>query len=469
MRSESSTDVSLEKLLAHTHDGVFVLDHDRHYVVFNNACERLTGYNASEVVGMSCGEVGVVECRDEQGRPLESTLCPAWSVFKGDLPSARQRMRITTKDGQHRWVETHYTAITGPEGHPEAVIGVMRDMTDAKAREEHWKDTTAHLREELERVKLQLQERYGFAGFVSRAPAMQGVFEKMQMAAGSNAPLLISGESGTGKETVARTIHFNSLRRNGPFVALSSGGTAREVLENELFGTNGQTPGGLYHAAVGGTLFIDEITALPAVTQAKLLRMMQTPVGGQEGGDVRVIAATTRPLTELVSSGLVREDLHYRLAVVAISLPPLRLRKEDLPFLVDHFVNEFNQRQGNRQIREVEPAVWPILESHHWPGNVEELQNTVETALVTGRGDLLRADDLRSAIHARERDRGQEDSSRQVRLDGVLADVERRTILSALRQARGQRSRAAKIMGISRSRLYRRMDALGIVPKEQNI
>ncbi|HPD31195.1 MAG TPA: sigma 54-interacting transcriptional regulator [Phycisphaerae bacterium] len=480
MNSSSQIDTRLERMLSQTEDGVFVLDAERRYVLFNTACERLTGYKTSEVVGASCGKIGVTECRDEQGRSLEASLCPGWAVFKGDLPCARQRMRITTRDGRHRWVETHYTALRGAEGQPEGVIGVMRDITEAKAREDQWRDTTARLREELQSLRQRLRERYGFTEIVSRSPAMQPVFEKITAASNSGSPVLVIGEHGTGKETVARTIHNSGPAKEGPFVPVSCTGASRDVVEGELFGYPNHGADaplaeriGAYAAAKGGTLFIDDVSAMPLVSQARLLRAMQerkyTAGDGseQDVSNVRIIATTSRPTQDLITSGRLREDLAYRLSVISIELPPLRSRKEDIPVLVDLFVADFN-RSGRRQVTEVEPGAWAALDGYHWPGNLRELHHVIEASLASGQGPVLKADEVRAAL--RNRDQANAAGGHQgTRLDGVLADVERRTILDALRQARGQRSRAAKIMGISRSRLYRRMDALGIVPKEQSL
>jgi PAS domain S-box-containing protein len=478
MSTSSQVDVKLDRILSHTQDGVFVLDSERRYVLFNAACERLTGYKSAEVIGATCGEIGVTECRDDQGRTLENSLCPGWAVFRGDLPYARQRMRIKMRDGHDRWVETHYTALLAPDGRPEGVIGVMRDISEAKTREEQWSETTARLKQELEALRKHMQERYGFAGIVSRSPVMQPVFDKIAGASNSSSPVLIVGENGTGKETVARTIHNSSPAKEGPFVPVACTGAPRDVIDGELFGYpdhSGDAPLaeriGACAAAKGGTVYIDEVSALPSVTQAKLLRAIQERKymagdGSEQSlSEVRVIAAATRPTQELLSSGHLREDLFYRLSVITIELPPLRSRKEDIPLLVDHFISEFN-RTGRRQVTEVEPGVWAALDGYSWPGNLRDLQNIVEGALSAGQGPMLRADDVRVALRNRDR-AGEADTDRQVRLDGVLADVERRTILDALHQTRGQRSRAAKLMGISRSRLYRRMDALGIAPKEQ--
>jgi PAS domain S-box-containing protein len=473
--------MSLDELLSHTHDGVFVIDKERRYILFNNACEKLTGYSAGEVLGETCGCVGITHCEDEQGQTLHKSLCPGWTVMQGEAPSARQRIRISTRGGDRKWVETYYTAVTNGAGRPECVIGVMRDVTEAKEREEKWAETTKKLRQEVDRLRGELQSRYGFSGIVTQSPRMQEVLERIQSACSNSAPVLITGENGTGKETVARAIHFNGLQKEGPFVALNCSGTSREMLEGELFGYKqgsfagaSQDYAGLYLAAHKSTLFLDEIGALPTGTQAKLLRTMQersvTPFGSVEphSADVRVIAATNRSPGELVASGKLREDLFYRLSVITIDLPPLRSRKEDIPFLVDHFIREFN-RHGTREVQEIEPGVWPVLESHDWPGNVRELQNTIETALVKGSGMVLRADDVSGAVRGRTFIRDAELENSPIVLDDMLADIERRTILAALRRARGQRSQAAKLMGISRSRLYRRMDALGIVPREEKL
>ena len=481
MNTQTQPQVNLEALLAHTHDGVFVLDQHRHYILFNRACERMTGYTAGEVMGGSCGCVGIVNCQDEQGRTLKGTLCPGWAVFRGEAPAARQRVHITTKNNQKRWVETSYTSIVGADGKPEFIIGVMRDITDAKQHEDQRAETMTQLRDEASRLRQHMRDRYGFGGLISRSQRMKAVFEKIQSACTNGVPVLITGENGSGKETVARTIHVNGLQKDGPFVAVNCVGSSREMVEGELFGyTQGSFAGatqdypGLYRAADGGTLMLDEIASLPSATQAKLLRAMQdrvvTPVGSitQHPANVRIVAVSNRSTNDLISSGRLREDLFYRLSVITIEIPPLRMRKEDIPFLVDHFISEFNQH-GTRQVREVEPGIWAVLNGHDWPGNVRELQNTIETALVTGSGDKLAVNDVEAAIRGRSSLHESDMGTSPIKLDDMMADIERQAILAALRRTRGQRSMAAKLMGISRSRLYRRMDALGIVPRNEKL
>lgn len=480
MNASTTQALSLDQLLASTQDGVFALNAQRQFVVFNPACERLTGYAAAEVVGTRCRCSDVTECQDEHGRPLAGRLCPGLAVFGGETPAARQRMRIRTREGGHRWIETAYTPVYGGRGTPELIIGVMRDVSEGVEREQEWRSALKNLREEIERLRTHMRERYGFAGIISRSPRMQVVLEKIHAACTNASPVLIVGEEGTGKEMVARTIHFNGLQKDGPFVPENCSATPRDLLDRELFGyARGSFPGasqdfsGLYAAADGGTLYLSDIGALPPGAQVKLLRAVQDravrPLGSatETPANIRLIAASRRPVADLLGSQILREDLYYRLSVLTLELPPLRMRKEDIPFLVDHFLVQLNQ-EGTRQIQNVDPDVWAVLDEHDWPGNVRELQNVVETAFASGSGEVLTADDVAATIRQRAYLGQGKPAEQGAPLDETLADVERRTILAALRKANGQRSLAARLMGISRSRLYRRMDALGIPSRDRS-
>jgi len=474
----------LNQVLSHTHDGVFVLDKDRRIVFFNHACEELTGYSTDEVIGKECRCPDLLNCLDEHGRALPEHLCPALTVLKGEEPNTRQRIRITMKNGEFRWVETVYTAIMSPEnGHPDYVIGVMRDISEYKEKEQRWRKATENLRQEVEHLRNHMRERYGFASIISRSPRMQVVLEKIRAACSNSSPVLISGESGTGKEMIARTIHYNGLQKNGPFIpmTISASHEMRDKIEPELFGyVRGSFAGasqdypGLFNAADGGTLFLSNIEALAPGTQDKILRAIQDrsirSIGKTEHSlvNVRVIAATNRTIQKLLESERLHEELYYRLSVITIEVPPLRSRKEDIPFLVEHFIDQFNQH-STRQIQEVEPAVWDALESHDWPGNVRELQCVIESAFAAGESPSLKPEELSiskgEGVYAAYGE--PEEIIESPLLDDMLADVERKAILATLRKTHGQRSMAAKLMGISRSRLYRRMDALGISPKEE--
>ncbi len=470
MNTETNHIIALETILAHTRDGVFVIDENRRFLFFNEACEKLTGFPAEEILNtdLDCGQV--TECHDEQNRPLAGLLCPATALFNEQGLSARQRMRITTRTGKHRWVETVYTRIADTGDRPEAVIGVVRDISALKDREEQWREATRNLREEVEHLRGRMRDRYGFASIISRSPRMQKILEKIQSACAVSSPVLICGEKGTGKETVARTIHYNGLQKDAPFVPFNSADVPQDEMEGELFGYVQGYKGagepayqGLFRAADGGTLFIENLDLLPSQAQGKLLRAMQDrglrPLGSTEQIPAcpRVIATVSRPGREVFDLSLLRDDLRAHLSVITIDLPPLRERKEDIPFLVEHFIDQLNT-QSTRQVKEIDPGVWITLEMHDWPENLRELYRVIESAFAAGNGPMLEAEEI--SIHG---PMGSAASGGRIApLDDVLADVERRSILAALRQTNNQRSLAAKLLKISRSRLYRRMDALGM-------
>ncbi len=321
------------------------------------------------------------------------------------------------------------------------------------------------LEEENARLRLEVQRRYRFANIVGASSPMKHLFEVMGRVAASEATALILGESGTGKELVARAIHYNSPRAGGPFVAVNCGAIPRELVEAELFGARkGAFTGatrdrkGRFELASGGTIFLDEVAELPMDLQVKLLRVLDerevTPVGaeGPVPVDARVLAATNRFLDAAVAEGDFREDLYYRLNVVSIVVPPLRKRAEDVPLLVEHFLESFGQPDCR-----VDAEVWEVLEGHPWPGNVRQLENVVERALVLQKeaGRLSVADlpaEVRSP-QARPAPRAGEFPQ-----DGVdLEEVEKDLIQAALAKTGGNQTQAAKLLGISRYALIYRM------------
>lgn len=461
--------LTLGEILDSTEDGVFVLDANRRFIMFNKACERLTGWPAEEIIGTGCRCSSLNHCKDRQGRSLAGLLCPGLAVFEGRLPALRQRMHIQSRTGESRWVETQYTTLRDADGRPRCIIGVMRDDSDTCERERGWRQTIEDLREEVDRLRDQLRHHYGFTGLITRSPRMQTVLERIEAACSSPSPVLISGEAGAGKELIARTIHGHSSRCKGPFVPASALEIPRDRIDAELFGRiqDGQDPGGLYAAAEGGTLFLESLESLPGVTQDRLLRVLQdkviVPVGSAtpQPVNVRLIVTTRRPIQELLASGALRQDLYYRLGVLTIEVPPLRARREDIPLLVRNFLDQLNG-SGSRTVHEIEPAVWAALSAYDWPGNIRELYGVIEAAFAVARDGCLRPENLRFTPRvAVEPTAPDEDVAP---LDERLADIERRTILTAIRQAGGRRNLAARLMGISRSRLYRRMEALGIDP-----
>jgi two-component system response regulator AtoC len=327
------------------------------------------------------------------------------------------------------------------------------------------------LSEKVDRLQETLGEQVGYAGIIARSEPMQRVFRTIRKVADYKTTVLLSGPSGTGKELVARALHFNSVRKDRPFVAVNCGAIPANLLESELFGhvrgafTDAtRSRRGLFEEADGGTLFLDEIGELPLSLQVKMLRVLQEEEIRRVGEsrprkiNVRVIAATVRNLTHEVSQGAFREDLFYRLNVLPIALPPLSERATDVPLLVEHFLHRLNTRLGTR-IEGVTPAAIKHLVHYAWPGNVRELENAMERALVMCEGDQIDVGDLPPRVLA-EGDRirmalaGDELSVKKtVRL------VEEELIRRALTRTGGNRTRASELLELShRALLYKIKD-----------
>ncbi len=299
---------------------------------------------------------------------------------------------------------------------------------------------------------------------VGAHPAMQRLFKRMQQAAKSRSTILIQGETGTGKELIARAVHENSVRREGPLVRLNCAALAESVLESELFGhEKGAFTGavtrrsGRFEQADGGTLFLDELSEMPLSVQVKLLRFLQEReferVGGNEtiSVNVRVVAATNRDLRTLVDDGKFREDLYFRLKVVVLEVPPLRARPSDIPLLADHFLRHYAAENG-KTVHGFTMEAREALIGYPWPGNVRELQHAIEQGVVLCEGDVLGIDDLPIS----PRDADVEPLSLMV--PGVtLAEVERFTILKTLEAVGGSPTKAAKILGVSKRTIQYRM------------
>jgi two-component system response regulator AtoC len=313
------------------------------------------------------------------------------------------------------------------------------------------------------REHLEVKYESKLGGLIGSSAPMREVLDMIRLVADSSATVLIQGESGTGKELAAKTIHQTSYRRDKPFIVVDCGSLPETLLESELFGhVKGAFTGahiakrGLFEEADGGTIFLDEIADTTPVFQSKLLRVLQEGEIKRVGGnqpikiDARVISATNKDLTELVKAKAFRQDLYYRLAVLPLSLPPLRDRKEDIPLLVQHFVAASCKRH-RQPIRQVSPDVMQALTQASWPGNVRELQHYIERAVVTTTGPELNCKD----IVAMGSDPAEHDLRTIAR--GATRQVERARILQALHQTGGNRARAAKLLKISRASLYNKI------------
>jgi DNA-binding NtrC family response regulator len=339
-------------------------------------------------------------------------------------------------------------------------------------------------------LRKELRDTSGFDCFIGKSKEMQKVYRRIMQVAPTDSTVLVSGESGTGKELVARSIHHNSPRREQPFVAIDCTTLAENLLESELFGhVKGsftgamQTKTGLFKVADGGTLFLDEISNISLTTQAKLLRVLQerevTPIGGTQPIpiDIRLVAATNRNLRTMITEGSFREDLFFRLNIIPIDLPPLRERKGDLPLLISHFVKHFASELG-KEIRGVTPDILCFLEEYPFPGNVRELENIIERAVVLTATPLIERDDLElspqgGTHHASDAEdyvpqnlEELKETKRQIR-EKAIEPVEKAFVINALKRNNWNVTRAAEETGMLRPNFQALLKKLGVSIRNQ--
>jgi len=321
------------------------------------------------------------------------------------------------------------------------------------------------LKAENERLRREVNERYGFENIIGSSPPMQRIFQMIRQVAPTRASVLVQGETGTGKELVARAIHYNSPRKNRPFVAVNCGALSQSLLESELFGhEKGAFTGavrqraGRFETADRGTIFLDEISETSPDFQVKLLRVLQEQEFERVGGgrpvkvDVRVIAATNRDLKKEVDAGRFREDLYYRLNVIKIEIPPLRERIEDIPLLVHHFLNEFGREHGRTMA--ISPKAVSHLQGYSWPGNVRQLRTMMESVCILTTGKEILPRNLPEDV------RDKEASGPHLRLNVGMSvrEAERELIRATLAEHGGNKARAARILGLGRKTLYRKLE-----------
>ena len=324
---------------------------------------------------------------------------------------------------------------------------------------------------EVNVLRRRVKAVWGHGRLVGTSKAMQAVFRQIDLAAPTSAPVLIAGESGTGKELAARTLHELSPRSQGPFVAVNCAAIPETLLESEIFGhEKGAFTGaldrriGCFELAHQGTLFLDEISEMSPSLQAKFLRILQDGALKRIGGkaelrvDVRVLAATNRDPAKSLKDGTLREDLYYRLNVFTLVLPPLRTRREDIPLLVQAFIEEFNAKY-ERKVRGVDDAALRFLVSHDWPGNVRQLRNALERAVIGCAGELITAAELPA-------EPGTESAEAVAVAAGRVAvrlkDVERDVILKTLASVGNNKTRAAELLGISLKTLHNKLNRYGV-------
>ncbi len=430
-----------EAVLSSITDGVFTIDAAGHITCFNRAAEEITGFSRSEAIGRPCHEIFRANICGE--------ACALRYTIDTGKPVVNLLVHITNADGVQVPVSISTSPFRNEEGELEGGIETFRDLGQVE-----------HLRKALEQT-------YKFGDIVSKSESMRRILDIVPTVAASESTVLIRGESGTGKELVARAMHDMSPRKAGPFVPLNCAGIPETLIEAELFGHEAGAFTGALKARQGrfaraekGTLFLDEIGDLPLELQAKLLRVLQErvyePLGGTKtiSADVRILAATNHDLAAMVADGGFREDLLYRINVFDLELPPLRARHGDVPLLVDHFVAHFSVIAGKHVIG-VSPNVLSALLAHDYPGNVRELNNIVEHAVVLCPGSMIREEHLPRYLQ-------QATESEAPGETGPLDDCERRTILSVLKENHWNRLATARQLGIHKTTLFRKIRKLRI-------
>jgi two-component system response regulator HydG len=428
-------------------DGLMVMDSDGNILFFNKAAEEITGHRREEVIGKQCTVIDSDTCvvSAETGMQKTCDLFKQGSLFNS-------KCRIRSSDG--RSVYLLKNAVVLRDGNDE-IVGAVETMTDI---------TSIYMKElEIEELKQELRQEYWFMGLLGKSPAMQKLYTQIRNAASSEAPVLIGGESGAGKNLVANAIHKLSRRKDGPFIAMNCASLNDHLLESELFGhKKGAFTGavsdrtGRFEAADDGSIFLDEIGDMPLLMQAKLLRVIEEKVVERVGDhrpipvNIRLISATNKALHDLVPDKF-REDLFYRVNSIFITVPPLRERIEDIPIIAFHYLKKISI-VNNKDIKRISPHAIEVIKNYGWPGNVRQLINALEHCAITCKGDTVEVSDLPDYVFSNNKEAG---GSPPVRDD-------QEKIREAVLLYKGNKTLAAKHLGISRVTLWKRLKDLNI-------
>ncbi|MGA1874286.1 MAG: sigma-54 interaction domain-containing protein [bacterium] len=440
--SRSYTDIILGSIA----DGVFTVDREWNILSFNRAAEKITGVPKSLAIGQKCFEV------------FRADICQNACALKRTIESGKElidlRINILNSKGYSVPVSISTAVLRDEHGLMVGGVETFRDLSM------------------MERLRKEIHHQYTFADIISKNHEIQKILDILPDIAMSDSTVLIVGPSGSGKELVAKAIHHLSRRKRKRYVAVNCGALPDTLLESELFGyvrgaftdARKDKPG-RFALAEGGTLFLDEIGDLSVALQVKLLRVLQEkeyePLGATAPvkADVRIIAATNKSLPDLLSGGVFREDLYYRLNVVKISLPPLSSRREDIPLLIDHFIQRFNASKG-KDIQGVSELALALLMRYDYPGNVRELENIVEHCFVLCRGGEIQADHLpREVVSTRSREVSEP-------MANPLRQAEAATIINTLQKYHGNRRKTASDLGLHKTTLWRKMKKYGITSFE---
>lgn len=422
-------------------EGTFTIDNDWNVTSFNRSAEKITGFKKSEAIGKKCWEIFKSSiCRN--GCHMEQTMLKGKSTIGNEL-------EIVNKKGVKVPIKVNSAILLNNKNEKIGAVETFIDLTEIRNLSDH------------------LKTQFKFSNIIGSNKQMEKVFTLLESVAETDSSVLITGESGTGKELVARAIHLNSSRFNGPFVALNCSAFAETLIESELFGHEKGAFTGAINSKVGrfelannGTLFLDEIGDISLPIQTKLLRVLETrqfeKVGGNKTIDikVRIIAATNKDILTEISKGNFREDLFYRINVMNIHLPPLRERMDDFPLLVNHFIKKYNQK-FSKNVTHFSPNAFDFLQNYSWPGNIRELENVIEHCFVVCRCDIIQTEHLPDRIKHKSLTEGTNTSN-------LIHNAERNLIIEVLKKHNGNKSKASRDLNINPSTLWRKMKKLGI-------
>ncbi|MBT6337721.1 MAG: sigma 54-interacting transcriptional regulator [Desulfobacula sp.] len=443
--NQDTTEIILESIS----DGVFTIDNDWKITSFNNAAEKITGIQRKEAIGKYCWDI------------FRSNMCERDCALKKTMDKGKSFMNtsgyIINSKKKRVPITTSTSLLIDKKGKIIGGVEVFRDHSL------------------VEELRKELSNQFQIENMASQSPSMKKIFKILPQIAKSDSSVLLEGETGTGKEIMAKAIHNLSDRKDKPFIAINCGALPDTLLESELFGHmagafTGATKDkpGHFALAEGGTIFLDEIGETSAAFQVRMLRVIQEreiqPLGATKiiKTDIRIIAATNKDLADLVAVDKFRQDLFYRINVVGLRLPPLRNRMEDLPLLVDLFIQKLNRIKG-KSVQGIDPEVLQIFMMHNFPGNIRELENIIEYAFVLCSTGIISHEHLPSKLWLSQ-DQVIENNDPEF----LVKNAQAKTILNALKENKYKRQAAANTLGIHKSTLFRRMKRLGLNPPKNS-
>lgn len=426
-------------------EGTFTIDNEWNITAFNNSAEKITGYKKEEAVGNKCWNIFASSlCRN--GCHMEQTMNKGKSTIGNEL-------EIVQKNGNKVPIRINSAILLNNKNEKIGAVETFIDISEIK-------NLAAHL-----------DERYSYENIIGKNKDFKNIISVLESVAQTDSSVLLTGESGTGKELAARAIHLRSPRRTEAFIAVNCSAFVDSLIESELFGHEKgaftgaiKTKFGRFELAKGGTLFLDEIGDLSLAVQTKLLRVLETKEFERVGGtksinmETRIIAATNKDLNEEILNGRFRKDLFYRINIINIHLPSLKERKDDLPLLVSHFIDHFNEKFG-KSVKQFSSAAYEFLYDYEWPGNIRELENVIEHCFILCNGSIIQTEHLPKSLREEKKEIVIKDSS-HIRKN--LMETEKELILHTLEKNKWNKKATAKELNINPATLWRKMKKLSI-------